>query len=621
MSYSSATAAKIIDQINRSYFLPAIQRPYVWEPDQIVALFDSLLKGYPISSFLFWELRPENRRNWEIYKFIEQFRFGEIHNEEADPDGRDVVLVLDGQQRLTSLLIGLRGSYTIKLKHKRWDNPSAWVKQRLYIDLFKDPSSDDEEDREDLGITYGLKFAGEQPRNSGNHLWFKVGEILDFDDEDAFDRFKDELLEALPDHVTKAQMNVARRTLDRLYRTVWKDEVIAYYTEKNQSYDRVLDIFIRANDGGTKLSKSDLLLSMITSKWDGVNAREEIYGFVERLNNELDRKNDFDKDFVMRSCLVISDLDHRYKVNNFTTDVLSVIQTKWPIIRSSLERTVRHINGFGIDRDTLTSANALLPVAYYLSKVDSPLDGSTPFDASNRERIRRWLLGALLNNVFGGSSDQTIGSARQVVKDAILKSRDFPYAELCDELLKRRGRVVGFDDNNLEGLLETRYGQRTCFLALSVLYDEHNWGTSLFHIDHIIPQSLCTRKALQSDGLPETKIEEILRYINRLGNLQLLPARENSEKSNLSFSDWIRTRDGGFLQRHLIPPEPHLWHPEALPAFVAAREKLIRKRMASFAAAPSVTGLDQLPIDKRADFREEVVVMAVPPGEPRPATV
>jgi hypothetical protein len=382
-------------------------------------------------------------------------------------------------------------------------------------------------------------------------------------------------------------MNIARRNLDRLYRTIWKDEVIAYYTEKNQSYDRVLDIFIRANDGGTKLSKSDLLLSMITSKWNGVNAREEIYGFVERLNNELDRKNNFDKDFIMQACLIISDLDHKYKVNNFTTDALETIQNKWSEIRGALEGTVRLINGFGIDRDTLTSANSLLPIAYYLSKLKGYwLDGSTPFEASNRERIRRWLLGALLNNVFGGNSSQTIGIARQIVGDAIKVTRDFPFAELREGLLQRRGRVMTFDGDNLEALLETKYSHRTCFLALSVLYDERNWGASLYHIDHIIPRDLCSSKALQAKGLPEVKIKQIGECVDRLGNLQLLLGRENSEKSNLPFSDWIRTREGGFLDKHLIPPQPHLWTPEMLLEFVEAREKLVRQRMASFGYVP-----------------------------------
>jgi hypothetical protein len=105
LSYISSNVAGVLDRINRSYFLPAIQRPFVWQPDQIVALFDSLLKGYPISSFLLWEIKPERRTDWEIYKFIENFRFGDTHNELAEPDGRDVVLVLDGQQRLTPFLL------------------------------------------------------------------------------------------------------------------------------------------------------------------------------------------------------------------------------------------------------------------------------------------------------------------------------------------------------------------------------------------------------------------------------------------------------------------------------------------------------------------------------------
>lgn len=284
--------------------------------------------------------------------------------------------------------------------------------------------------------------------------------------------------------------------------------MIAYYTEKNQSYDRVLDIFIRANDGGTKLSKSDLLLSMITSKWDGVNARDEIYGFVGRLNNGLERKNDLDKDFVMQSCLVLSDLDHRYKVNSFTNQNLAAIQRRWGVIKESLEATVRLVNRFGIDRDTLTSVNALLPIAYYFSMLEGErLDGSTPFEALNRERVRRWLLGALLNFVFGGASDQTIGTARAIVKDAAGTDRDFPYQALSNGLSRRQGQAAGFDPNNVEALLGTRYTQKTCFLALSVLYDEHNWGSSIYHIDHIVPQSLCTPKSLQGLGLPEKRID------------------------------------------------------------------------------------------------------------------
>ena len=397
MSYVSSTIGCVLDQINRAYFLPAIQRPFVWQPDQIVALFDSLLKGYPISSFLFWEIRPERRSDWEIYKFIENFRYGDTHNEIVEPDGRDVVLVLDGQQRLTSLMIGLRGTFTVRAKYARRNNPDAWSKQRLYIDLLKDPSTEVGESKsEDIGVTYGLRFAEQEPSSDKSGYWMKLGRILDCISDDAFDKLKDEIIDGMPDAATRAQEKLASKTLDRLYRTIWKDGVIAYYTEKDQSYDRVLDIFIRANDGGTKLSKSDLLLSMITSKWDGISARQEIYDFVDHLNTALDARNEFDKDFVMKSCLVLCDLDPRYKVGNFTTANLKLIEENWTKIKSSLEATLRLVNRFGIDRETLTSVNALLPIAYYLHKIRrGSLDGSTPFEAANAKGIHRWLLGSL----------------------------------------------------------------------------------------------------------------------------------------------------------------------------------------------------------------------------------
>ena len=593
MSYVSSTVGRVLDQINRNYFLPAIQRPYVWQPEQIIALFDSLLKGYPISSFLFWEIRPDRRNDWEIYKFVENFRHGDTHNEMAEPDGRDVILVLDGQQRLTSLLIGLRGTYSVRARYGRRHNPDAWSRQRLFIDLLKDPAADDEElDGEDLGVTYGLRFFEQEPAREDGHLWMKLGRILDCTSDDAFDRLREESVDALPDATTRAQQRIAERTLDRLYRTVWKDGVIAYYTEKDQSYDRVLDIFIRANDGGTKLSKSDLLLSMITAKWDGVSARQEIYAFVDHLNDGLAAKNRLDKDFLMKACLVLCDLDPRYRIGNFTNANLARIEANWKEIKVSLESTLRLVNRFGIDADTLTSLNALLPIAYYLHRIGGgSLDGSTPFEAGNAKRVQRWLLGSLLNGVFGGSSDRTIGAARSILQEALKSGRDFPERSLVQGLAAR-GRIAGFDEGNLEGALSAGYGKRTCFLALSLLYDAHAWGSTPHHIDHIIPRSLADRKTLAAQGLTETRITRILESVNRLGNLQLLLARENLEKSNMPFARWLETRDAVFRERHLIPDDPALWDIGALPEFVAAREALIQQRLRQINAEPAVDHAD-----------------------------
>jgi hypothetical protein len=387
-------------------------------------------------------------------------------------------------------------------------------------------------------------------------------------------------LDGLPDSITRAQTRLAERTLDRLYRTIWKDNVIAYYTEKDQNYDRVLNIFIRANAGGVKLSKSDLLLSMITSKWGQVSARQEIYDLVDHLNAGLDARNDVDKDFVMKSCLVLSDLDHQYKIGNFTATNLSRIESNWPRIKSSLEATLRLVNRFGIDRDTLTSVNALLPIAYYLYRLERTLDGSTPFEIENAKRAHKWLLGSLLNGVFGGSSDRTIGAARTVLQQSLGATQDFPYDGLVRGLATR-GRVTTFDENNIESVLDIEYGKRTCFLSLSLLYDTHNWGTSRYHIDHIVPRSLADRKALMAQNLPEVLIQRILDSVNRMGNLQILIGRENLEKSNTPFAAWIQTRDPEFLARHLIPSDQRLWDVTALPEFVRAREELIRRRLLS----------------------------------------
>jgi len=583
--YTATTIAATVDKINRAYFLPAIQRPFVWNAEQVLALFDSLMKGYPISSFLFWDVAPENKPNWQIYKFAENFRFGEVHNEVAETDGRDVTLVLDGQQRLTSLLIGLRGSFTVKSKNKRWDSPSAWQRKRLYLDLLVDPSQvvAREQAEESVEAPYGFGLFESAPPAAPGSLWIKVGDVLNFPGDDAFDRYKDGLIDKLPETAVRIDERTVRRNLDRLHRMIWKDEIICYYTEKDQDYDRVLGIFIRANDGGTKLSKSDLMLSMISSKkWADISAREEIYSFVEMLNTRLDRKNEVNKDFVMKACLLLSDLDHVYQVKNFTNRNLEIMRINWPRIKTALRRTFLLVNRFGIDRENLTSLNALLPISYYLYKIDIDLlEGSTAFDARNAERIRRWLIASLLNGVFGGTSDGTIGAARNTIHAALANDKEFPLRELYTVLTRHGKRAANINADTLQSAMEIRYGQKPAFLLVSLLYDEKNRGAIPHHLDHIFPRSQINRKTLMGLDIPSSRVDKILEASDRIGNLQLLTSHDNITKNNQHFQEWIRTRDGEFIARHLIPEDEHYWDIRMLPEFVAAREKLIEKRLLS----------------------------------------
>lgn len=586
MAYKSGNIAEIIRRLNIDYYLPAIQRPYVWTPDQIIRLFDSLLKGYPISSFLFWDITPAQIDNLSIYKFVEDFTFGDVHNETAHLTDKPVTLVLDGQQRLTSLLIGLRGTYKSKLKNKRWDNPDAWVRQNLYLNLLQDARSEEDSLTD---VTYGLEFFKSPPSGDRNSLWFPLSRILQFGDQTEFDSYVDSILQDLESAgLDRTDRKIVERNLENLYRAIWKDECIAYFTENSKSLERVLDIFVRANEGGTKLSKSDLLLSTITTTWGDLNAREEIYQFVDHLNTGLTRHNDFDKDWVMKACLVLSDLPNAYKVSNFNKTNLELIRRNWDGIKSALETTIRIANNFGIDRDTLTSSNALLPIAYYIFRTKLRFNSTEATSADSINAINRWLIKALLGSTFGGSSDSTISLSRKIIQESLETSNKFPERDLLIGL--RKHSQIDFTDSRcLDDLLSTKYSDKGCFLALSLLCPEKHWGTAQYHIDHIFPQANFSKAKLLSCGVSEWALDAYLSSKDCLANLQLLPALDNLEKSDADFNLWIRSRTPEFARQHSIPNDETLYQTERFLDFIKQRESLLRTHYSI------VLGLDSPP--------------------------
>lgn len=579
MSYRSETIASAINHINQQYFLPAIQREYVWKPDQIIKLFDSIMREYPISSFLFWELKPENRNKWEIYKFLETARHGGTHhNERANLNGiHNLLLILDGQQRLTSLMIGLKGQYEIKKKYKRSYSQDAWSSQELYLDLLAEPKLDDDDEGAGIYYKFAFKEKGSVPPPDSKNFWFRVGEILDFDSKQ---KYKNYLIEMMGSDYykkfTTLQQITIGQNIDQLYDAIHSKDVIAYYTETDQDYDKVLDIFVRANDGGTKLSKSDLLLSMVTSSWAGMNARDEIFGFVDYINRNLTRRNNFDKDFIMKSCLVLTGLPVAYKVENFNAQNLTRIKENWHGIKNAVARGVDLVNSYGIDENNLTSVNALIPIIYYLFKNPAMThSGSTPFEVRNVRIIRRWLIMALLKGAFGRASDGLLKDIRSCIDD-INPGDDFPVAAIT-KIFAKTGLSTEFNDITLDDdILSRTYQQQHTFLVLSLLYDETGWGTMQYHKDHIFARNLFKGNNLPTDNLPDWIDDG-----ERLGNLCLLLAHENIEKTDISPEEWLSSRGPGFLERHLIPADKKLWKFDRFPDFLKAREELIKTRIKS----------------------------------------
>lgn len=585
MGYSTESIAEAVKNINSKYYLPAIQREFVWDKDQIVKLFDSLMRSYPIGSFLFWKVNEENKEEYVKYQFIQNYTTNRKHtphpalhrNQTTDANGQsDIRLVLDGQQRLSSLFIGLKGSYTSKEKWKRYDNEDAWKKKKLYLNLLSNP---DKTTEGEMRLQYEFEFK-KDPENSEGEYWYRVGKILGLENDKQKHKEVNRIKES--EDLSSDQEFYVQSNLSQLYDIIKKQEIINYYTEKEQDMEKVLDIFIRTNDGGTQLTKSDLLLSMAVGNWakgsdseDEINAREEITNFVDRINNKLDEDNDFDKDFVLKSSLVLSELPVRYKVDNFTATNLEKIKDNWNDIKEAIEKAVKLVNSFGVDSNNLTSQNALIPIAYFYMKNPSvELYGELVEKTETRKKIQKWFLSSLLNGTFGGQSDTVLRDAREAIED----NSQFPV-EKINSKLRGRGKTVGFNEEIVENILEFEYGKKRTFLALTLLSDRTDWGHISYHTDHIFPDSKFEEEKLRERGYSEDKIERYLENYEQIANLQLLTENENTTKNDQEFGEWIKTQSEKSPEKHLIPTGEDLWEFDHFLEFKEERKKLIEERL------------------------------------------
>lgn len=540
MSYIPKTISEVVTEyLNKTTFLPAIQREYVWNTDAIEKLFDSIMCEYPISTFLFWKIREENRKQWTAYEFIRDFDTDSPHNKEANLAGvsHDIYLVLDGQQRMTSLYIGLKGSY--KYFHYKWR------KHKLFLNLLTKPV--EPENAQDL--TFEFKFRADNSVDSRNpkpQYWYLVGDILDFEDaEDAKKSIKEST-----SWFTEEQRDIANSNIGKLFSRIHIAKTLNYYEEKSQNYNKVVEAFIRANTGGVKLGYSDILLSTATAKWNKLNAREEIHAFTDSINT-IGNGYSFEKDFVLKGCLYLTDgLPIQYKVQNFTKDNLVKIEDNWDVTKASIEQAVKLVAKFGFNDKNLVSKSALLPIALYLKLLNkkSFIESSANGDVANQLSIQRWLIIALLKNVFGNSSDTTL----KLVQDAIKAQPDYTVFPV-EEVNKKLNIESSFNDTEIDQLLLVNYGTKYSYLLLSLLYPDRDWKDNKYHEDHIYPKSEFTTAKLKQRGYDADQIQQYLAGYNTLANLQLLTDSENKQKNAADFSVWFAGRDNNFRERHNIP--------------------------------------------------------------------
>jgi uncharacterized protein with ParB-like and HNH nuclease domain len=530
------TVKEAIENIRaKKYLLPSIQRELVWYPEQIEKLFDSLMRDYPVGSFLFWHVDKSRIGEFTFYEFIRNYHVRDSkHNVKADLLGdNDITAILDGQQRLTSLYIGLLGSYAEKEKAKRWSNDLAFPAKFLHLNLLKKYS-----DEEDLDLDYDFYFLTEKEaqeqreKNPQDYFWFRVGEILKFAKPHEINAYliRNGLMSLPADRA-----EFASETLFKLFSVIHEEKIINFFLEKHGELDKVLNIFVRINSGGTPLSYSDLLLSIASASWQKRDAREEITGFVDEISESGEGFN-FTKDFVLKTCLVLCDFPNiAFKVDNFNKANMQIIEQNWSDVTDSLRLTVNLVESFGYKRETLISNNALIPIAYYLRKKGNPTNFvDSRHYQEDREKIKKWLISSLLKRAFSGVPDNTIRPIRQIIS----KNNDsFPLQEVVAEF-RGKDKSIIFTNDDIEALFDNYYGSAYTFSTLAVLYPTLDFKNK-FHIDHIFPKSLFTRKNLLKRGINEEKVYDFIENVDYLPNLQLLEGIPNIEKSNKDFKEWL----------------------------------------------------------------------------------
>ena len=583
MSFQTPITVKAaVENIHlKKYLLPAIQRELVWSTQQIERLFDSLMRDYPVGSFLFWYVEKRRTKNYQFYEFIRDYHERDSsHNPKANVSGQDdITAILDGQQRLTSLYIGLKGSYAYKERMKRWENNSAFPQRKLYLNLLRRCSEEDDRDLEyDFRFLSDNEAKKKNEENKDEDYWFKVGDILNFKEDYEINAYliENKLMSLAPE-----KSLFANRTLFRLYSVIHKEKVINYFLEEDEELDKVLNIFIRVNSGGTPLSYSDLLLSIASAQWQEKDAREEITGFVDEIRNTGDGFN-FDKDFVLKSCLVLCDFtDIAFKVDNFNKANMLTIEDKWNSITEAIRLAVTLVSAYGYNRDTLTSNNALIPISYYLLKKGTPSNfvQSSHFQL-DREKIQKWLTHSLLKRVFSGQPDNVLRPIRQVLE----KNGDsFPLNEIAEEF-KGKPKSIGFTDDEIQNLFFYRYGGAYTFSTLALLYPTLDFRNK-FHQDHIFPKSFFTRKRLSRKGISESSLDVYMRNFDYLANLQLLEGIPNIEKSNQDFKEWLfenypnEQARKDYMNKHYIPDVD--LNLDNFETFITERKKLITQKFQS----------------------------------------
>jgi hypothetical protein len=596
---------ELLPRLNDSLFIPCLQRDYCWDRSQVEMLWDSLLRGLPLGSLLIWDAASEDIDEEPAYSFIRWYvdrqscprdelrRYSQRFDRDSMPE--EFSLVLDGQQRLTSLYLGLTGSYTTKI-HGAWvKNDSSWRDRRLYLNVLSGPGRAVEQG--ELVYEFDFRRSGGLS-SSGETLWVPVSVLVD----DAVSRPVDEVIAGLDENATFDSLDhaaplttesfrgletVHERALDEVREELEADQIATAEKNLEDLYEAVNDreallserpvtdektareLFIRRNQGGEQLQGTDILLALLTGYWERfgtesrpTDAKYEIERFVSRFSqaDALDGTGfAFGKSSTLRLLLLLAGerpsirSDARYDADRLRETERIFRDDEF---ERSVIRAFQIADELGFHNGALTGKAAVMPIVQYLYEC-------TDADPDS-ESIGRWLASVTLNGVFG---DVTTRRVLEIARSHIRASGEegFPAREILLDL-EAKGADVVLNESVIEQLVEEiDYGTTTRRnVLLSQLYADRRAGTTGYEVDHIFPRNhLTDESVLRDHGVEPERVEPIRERRNHLGNLQLLAADENKRKSDISPGVWVDSFENGgpegsadhgaYFETHHIP--------------------------------------------------------------------
>jgi uncharacterized protein with ParB-like and HNH nuclease domain len=592
LSYEKITVKAAIQGIDENkMFLPALQRRFVWKKAQIQLLFDSLMRDYPIGTFLFWKLTKKKASDYVFYEFLKDFDEREPFNKRKEGVFlNDPIGVLDGQQRLSSIYIGLMGTHTEREAYKWASNPDAFQKTRMYLNLLSLPYFVNSDGKLELSEKhFEFKFLTESEKNlkartriiedeEGKRqqveepvFWFKVGQILDWDTElNREDLFEEMLSQAKGNQVSALEQNkrAILRCLCVIDKRFNKDDNINFFNIAKEELEEILQIFVRVNSGGTVLTKSDLLFSTIAATWK--EGREKIEDLQANVNQKGDGFN-FGIEYFMRCCLMLLDLPIAYKVNSFKAANVETISQNWDKIADSIKKTVDLLTDFGFNSSLLASQNSTLIIAYYIFKGGALAE-------SSKNDIRKYLVHAMLKNIYGSSQEALLSRLREAIQTE--HKLRFDFAKLVQTDLPNR-KTLSISNTDLDEFLTYKKGSQA-FLVLTLLYPNLRYLQTQFHQDHIHPLARFSASQFKELGLSSEEAKVWLDKRDCVPNLQFLEGRENKSKNDTPIQVWMNGLDESnrrsFISSNYFPiNESFEFHNFA--RFYEARKDILREAL------------------------------------------